>query len=63
MTNFPSTVKEMREALELLEAQGFGDRELLVMQYAGGDDEAAYMNPVAPTADYEPVVMQTRFVR
>lgn len=61
--NFPQTITEMRKMLEELEAQGHGDSEPHVMQYAGGNDEPCLMRPVAPANVGEPVMFETRFVR
>lgn len=60
---FPQTVTELRKLLEQLEAQGHGDSEPQVMQYAGGDDAPCNLRPVAPANVGEPVMFETAFVR
>lgn len=57
------TVKGLRKALERLEALGFADNEVHVMQYAGGDDEPCYVQPVVPETTGGNVMLQTVFVK
>lgn len=57
------SVTELRQTLEELESKGFGESEVHVMQYAGGDDEPCYVNPVKPSGAGEPVMLETRYVR
>lgn len=63
LSNFPLTVTELRQQLQLLENLGHGNSEIHVMQYAGGDDEPCYLRPVPPETLGDPVVFETLFVK
>ena len=56
-------VKELRAELQKLEAEGYGEAEVQVMQYAGGDDAPCDVKPTLPAHPGGPVMLETTFAR
>ncbi len=56
-------LSELIADLQKLEAAGYGQSEVHVLQYAGGDDEPCNVKPVAPEYEGGPVMLHTTFVR